>query len=277
MTKTITPGGSFVATSRRVMRDVPERWCVSELTKFFDLIENNGIASFVGMQQLFEVLEGIDEALISNTPKIFHQVEGSQVISARLYARAFSAYRAAARLAVGGQVYESVTLRRSILEHAVYAWACGHSQTHRDAWIARPVGAPERKSVRNLFRWSSLMKLLATVDKQLQQNIGVDYDYSIDFGAHPNVEGVDLSSAFIESGARETTINTFYAHGQDAIALAMIDIISTMHLVYQLLTHSVGHRLRILSIDQQFDFENQRFIAFVKDRQLRADRSAKGN
>ena len=79
---------------------------------------------------------------VTNSSSLFHEIKGTAVTAARLYMRAFGAYRAAARLAVSGQLYETAVLRRSLVEHAVYAWACGHSQTHRDAWIARANGEP---------------------------------------------------------------------------------------------------------------------------------------
>jgi hypothetical protein len=239
---------------------VPERWGKSELTQFLELMEANGIATFAGLPKWFEALERIDKTLVTNSSKLFHELKGTHVTAARLYMRAFGAYRAAARLAVSGQLYETAVLRRSVVEHAVYAWACGHSQSHRDAWIARANGEPERKAAKKAFQWNGLMQLLGTVDQKLAEEIAGHYDDSIDFGAHPNVEGVDLSSQVVKSEGEGTTLNTIYAHGPDAIVLAITDIINTMQLVYRLLLHSVGHRMRVLSIDQHFTADVRFFV-----------------
>lgn len=249
------------------MRNVPEHWGKSELTQFLELMEANGIATFAGLPKWFEALERIDKTLVSNTSDLFHELKGTRVTAARLYMRAFGAYRAAAQLAVSGQLYETAVLRRSIVEHAVYAWACGHSQSHRDAWIARANGETERKAARKAFQWNGLMQLLGTVDQKLATEIGSHYDDSIDFGAHPNVEGVDLSSQVVKSEEEATKLNTIYAHGPDAIVLALTDIINTAQLVYRLLLHSVGHRLRVLAVDQHFTADVRFFVALFDEYQ----------
>jgi len=235
--------------SRRIVRNVPERWGKSELTQFLELVEMNGIATFAGLPKWFEALERIDKTLVTQSSNLFHELKGPRVTAARLYMRAFGAYRAAARLAVSGQVYETAVLRRSILEHAIYAWACGHSQSHRDIWVARANGEPERKAARKAFQWNGLMQLLSTVDQKLATELGNGYDHSIDFGAHPNVEGVNLSSQVVKSEEKGTQLNTIYAHGPEEIVLAITDIINAMQLVYRLLLHSVGDRMGVLSID----------------------------
>jgi len=278
MNHKITDSGSAYALSRRIMRNVPERWGKSELTQFLELMEANGIATFAGLPKWFEALERIDKTLVTNSSNLFHELKGTHVTAARLYMRAFGAYRAAARLAVSGQLYETAVLRRSVVEHAVYAWACGHSQSHRDAWIARANGEPERKAAKMAFQWNGLMQLLGTVDQKLAEKIGSHYDDSIDFGAHPNVEGVDLSSQVVKSEGEGTTLNTIYAHGPDAIVLAITDIINTMQLVYRLLLHSVGHRMHVLSIDQHFTADVRYFVTlFGEHRRELAKREVAGD
>jgi len=43
------------------------------------------------------------------------------------------------------------------------------------------------------------MRLLGTVDQKFAEETSNHYDYSIDFGAHPDVEGIDLSSQVVKS------------------------------------------------------------------------------
>lgn len=269
MNPKISDSGAAYALSRRVVRNVPELWGKSELTQFLELMEANGIATFAGLPKWFEALERIDETLVANSSNLFHELKGARVTAARLYMRAFGAYRAAARLAVSGQLYETALLRRSIVEHATYAWACGHSQSHRDTWVARANGEPERKAARKAFQWNGLMRLLGTVDQKLATELGNHYDNSIDFGAHPNVEGVNLSSQLVKSEDEGTKLNTIYAHGPEAIMLAITDIINAMQLVYRLLLHSVGDRMRVLSIDQRFTAD-ARFIGALFEEYRRA-------
>ena len=60
-------------------------------------------------------------------------------------------------------------------------------------------------------------------------------------------------------------LNTIYAHGPEAIVLAITDIINTMQLVYRLLLHSVGDRMRLLSIDQRFEADVQFIVALLEE------------
>jgi hypothetical protein len=83
--------------------------------------------------------------------------------------------------------------------------------------------------------------------------------------AHPNVEGVDLSSQAIKSEVGGATLNTIYAHGPDAIVLAITDIINTMQLVCRLLLHSVSNRMRMLSIDQHFTADARFFVTLFEE------------
>jgi hypothetical protein len=99
--------------------------------------------------------------------------------------------------------------------------------------------------------------------------LGNGYDHSIDFGAHPNVEGVNLSSQVVKSEEKGTQLNTIYAHGPEEIVLAITDIINAMQLVYRLLLHSVGDRMGVLSIDQHFTAD-VKFIVALFDEYRRA-------
>ncbi len=47
--------------------------------------------------------------------------------------------------------------------------------------------------------------------------------------------------------------------------LAITDIINTMQLVYRLLLHSVGERMRVLSIDQHFTSDARFCVTLFKD------------
>lgn len=50
--------------------------------------------------------------------------------------------------------------------------------------------------------------------------------------------------------------------------LAITDIINTMQLVYRLLLHSVGHRMRLLSIDKRFEVDAKFCVALLDEQEL---------
>jgi hypothetical protein len=269
----VTDAGSSYALSRRVTRNEPENWGKSDLTKFLGQLESQGIATFAGMPKWVEALERIDKTLNGNAANLFHEIDTARVTTARLYMRAFATFRTTCRLAMSGQLYESTVLNRSIIESAVYAWACGHSQAHCDAWKARAKGETEKKAARKAFSWSDLIKLLGTVDEKLAKEIDKLYSDSIDFGAHPNIEGIDLSSTVTKSAEEGTALNTIHAHGPEAILLGITDLINTMQIVYRLMLLSVGDRLRLLNIDALFTADVRFIYGLIEEYQREKPRT----
>jgi hypothetical protein len=156
----------------------------------------------------------------------------------------------------------------------VYAWACGFSKVHRVAWADRSKGDNERKAAKKAFQWKSLNDLLASVDAGLAVEVEKQYSEAIDFGAHPNEQGVSLSiDVTAIDGDKQTLINTIYAHGPEAIQFAVLGLLRAMHLVYRLLFFTIGDRLRILGIDKDVE-DSARFILRVIEEQ---ERKAQGS
>jgi len=181
----------------------------------------------------------------------FHEIEKRRRDAAWLYMRAFATFRAACRLALSGQIFEATVLVRSIIESAVYAFACGECQLHRELWRDRKTADVEKyKQAKEAFKWFNLMKLLEAKDAKLTQDVRAFYVESIEFGAHPNVEGVMLSTE-VTTKDSQTLLSTIHLHGPDAIILVVLDLLKAMNLVYRLLFHTIGDRLRILGIDEE--------------------------
>ena len=266
----VTEAGSSSALSRRVSRNVPEHWGRSELTQFLEMMENQIIATFSGMPNWFQALERVDKSLAGHVSSMFHEIDKDRRVAAMLYIRSIGTFRAAVRLGLSGQLFESTVLTRSIIESAVYAWVCGHSKEHREAWVARAKGENELKAAKKAFQWKALGDLLTAIDAPLNTEVQRQYKASIDFGAHPNEQGVSLSTEIERIEGKQTAINTIYAHGPEAIRLAALTILQAMGLVYRLLFHSIGDRLRILGIDQEID-ECRRFVLKVIGEQERSD------
>lgn len=245
------PAGAATAPSHRVMRSVPIAWGKSELTRFLDVAESQMHATYVQLPQWFEALEGVDGALNEMAPAYFHEIDPPRQTSAKLFNRAFATYRAAARLAISGQLFEVTVLARSVLESCVYAWACGHSEAHRTAWERRSDGDDMRHAARRAFRWRELLDLLAHQNGDLAANVGILYEQLIDMGAHPNVEGVALSADVAEAGDGKMRIGTIHLHGDsEAIRLAILELLRATCLGYALLELIIGARLRILGVDR---------------------------
>lgn len=243
---------AVVVESRMVHRPVPRDWEKSELTKFLALLEEQTLASFAGLRDWFDILIRIDQSVTEKAPTFFHEIDQPRRTSMKLFMRCFATYRAAVRLSVSGQLFEATVLMRSLLESAMYAWVCCTSEEHRQAWEKRSSGEAERKMARKLFLWAELSKLLATANEDLATRISDEYDQLIDYGAHPNVDGLALSSDVKQIDNDKCEIVTIFAHGREAVLLAMLDLLRCMHYVCQLLFMVIKERLQILGLDAEF-------------------------
>ena len=255
---------TVIAESRREERFVPINWGRSELSRFLAVAEQQAHATYASLPEWISAMEAIDAALIEGAPEYFHEIDAARQMSCRLFMRAFGTFRAATRLAISGQLFETVVLVRSVLESSVYAWACGHSEPHRQAWEHRDRGDEERRAARRAFAWDGLKALLRTVDPALCERVNILYDQTIDFGAHPNVEGVMLSSEVKQLADDKFEFSTIFLHGEEAVVLAVLDLLRAMQLSYQLLTLTVGDRLRILGVDEKLWRQNQLVLGLIE-------------
>jgi hypothetical protein len=244
---------TVTALSRRVTRPVPADWGRSELTRFFTLAEEQALATFAAMPQWIQALELIDRCLTENAPTYFHEIDPPRRTASKLFVRVFGTYRAACRLALSGQLYETTVLSRSILETAMYAWVCGDSAEHAAAWEKRSSGGDDLQRAKDLFKWGDLRRRLESVDADTARSIQNLYEEAIEYGAHPNVDGVALSSEVKDLGSDRFEVSTVFLHSEEAVLLAILQLLRVMEVVYRLLDRTIRHRLRILGLDQKFD------------------------
>lgn len=256
---------TVVALSRKVTRSVPADWGKSELTRFLDIAEQQGHASYAIFPEWVRALELIDRNLTENAPTFFHEIDEPRQTAAKLFLRAFGTFRAGCRLALSGQVFEATVLTRNILESGIYAWACAASTSHREAWRRRSDGSEERVIARRLFKWSELARLLQGVDADLAERVQAFYGQTIEFGAHPNIDGVTLSSEIKQVGEDRYEVSTIFLSGEDSTLSAILDLMRAMELVYRLLELTIRDRLRLLGIDQRVDEQRRLIVQLIED------------
>ncbi len=259
---------SILAASRPITRATPINWGKTELTHFLALAEEQMFASYVGLPKWISALELVDRSLTENAPTYFHEIDLPRQISASLFLRSLGTFRATCRLALSGQMFEANVLTRSILESGVYAWACAHSQDHRDAWNSRGNGDTEKATARRRFKWGTLIGLLREADADLADRVNTLYDITIDYGAHPNVDGVTLSTSIKNTGGDRFQVSTIFLHGQDEVLLSVLTLLRAMEMIYRLLDLTIHDRLQILGIDRQFDEQRHLLLKLLGDLQI---------
>jgi hypothetical protein len=101
-----------------------------------------------------------------------------------LLSQAHSAFLAAVRLSLGGQVHVAYMALRACIESGLYALIVKLDRSAQDAWVNR---GHDRARCQKVFTASAGIQLLQTLDPPLKQVIQEAYDSTIDRGAHPNV------------------------------------------------------------------------------------------
>jgi hypothetical protein len=188
---------------------LPPRWGDDCLSSFVDHAFKNTLASFVQKHARFAVLERVDQN--------FHRI-GANLINppdffgALLLLRAHSAYRAACRLAMSGQVPDAFPVLRACLEYSLYALHIHTTPALGEVWLRRHDDAASLRRVRQEFTNAGVMATLRNKDASLFPIIEQLYERSIDFGAHPNERAI-TGSMTIERQPGCVEIQQIYLHG----------------------------------------------------------------
>jgi hypothetical protein len=109
--------------------------------------------------------------------------------------RAHSAYRAAAAQVMSGQVFEMNAALRLALEAMAYGVLIGDDQDKFEAWAKRSDSPKARAQVREDFQQFKLRAALRSLAPRIANDYQVLYERMIDWGAHPNEQGMFASTA----------------------------------------------------------------------------------
>ena len=161
----------------------------------------------------FDRLKGVDELFRLAQSIRFKPRTGGGVLLPGFLCRSHSAYLAAVRLALSGQVVEAYMVLRGCLENALYAFyvhadpedsgtESGDPRHESRAliWVKRGTSNEATKRCRNVFTAGKTKEALEARDERLAQWAGRLYDTSIDQGAHPNVDGHLVTSSTTDNG-----------------------------------------------------------------------------
>lgn len=230
----------------------PVEWEAFSLTHFCGEMERAAVATFANARQHLQPLLDIDQHLIGSAPTIFAHPKPDERAATLLFMRMFSVLRAATRLAMSGQLYESRAVMRSAVECGVYAHAMRHSHELRVAWARRDEDEETRKVARNAFSWSALMKLLRAQNEPLAGAVHHLYDKLIDLGAHPNPGGILGGVAIDEAGDEPMALTLFGGGSYDSILEGIAELAQVFSVCVELLAQSMPERLDPLGGAERF-------------------------
>ena len=127
----------------------PPGWGADELTKFFDAARANQFATFFAKPGVVQKLIAID-ALFVTVSKGWLNPNG--VLAVFLLHRCHGAFRAAAGLAMAGQVAETYPACRAMLEFAAYAVHIHRNPTLSEIWLNRHQNGTSMKAQKTAFQ-----------------------------------------------------------------------------------------------------------------------------
>ena len=116
---------------------LPPRWSDDPLSAFLDQAFKNTLATFVHKHAGFDLLSHIDRSFLRIGENL---VNPPDILGAVLLLRSHSAFRAACRLTLSGQVTDAFPPLRACLEYALYALHISQNNCLGEVWLRRHDG-----------------------------------------------------------------------------------------------------------------------------------------
>jgi hypothetical protein len=162
--------------------------------------------------------------------------------AALLAINAHADFLAAISAALRGQSPPTFMLLRGAIESALYAFVASLSKENADIWINR---ADNKAATKKLFNANYAIQKLNPIDPNLAELTREAYDWSIEFGAHPNPRSVlDHVRFKEEADDGHIPVSVVYLHSSDSkdAARALSACVENGAMIIAILCHSIpGH------------------------------------
>jgi hypothetical protein len=130
---------------------LPIGWGDDELSKFWQMAQENQLATFAHCPSEFRRLSAMDRAFHT---ALKDWLNPDSEIATNLFLRCHSAYRAASGLAAAGQVVECYGVSRMVLEFAGYGLHMYRKPPDGLIWLARHESAAGLKAAKEAFKYT---------------------------------------------------------------------------------------------------------------------------
>lgn len=141
--------------------------------------------SFIELSPHFKLLQKAHEIFVDAFAQMSTNASES-VIPHWLFGGAFGCFLGAVRLSSSGQLSETCILLRALIENSIYAFYIFESPERAEIWMNRHKNEDSRKKCKRTFTvgniWQELKKNSPLIEKEARRY----YDFTIDWGAHPN-------------------------------------------------------------------------------------------
>ncbi len=187
--------------SRRVSREVPVSWGKDPLSEFWDMAGSNVVTNFANNPPDLKRLRKVDTAFLKI---VEHQRQPRNVVVSLLLISAHTAFRAASNIIMSGMPTQSYPLIRNVLEHAGYAAMIARDPALGEVWLRRHDSPETKKKQRNMFSTTAMKAAVGAFDTALLKRWDYLYEYTIDFGGHPNERSLTSNLEIDDEGPTKT-------------------------------------------------------------------------
>lgn len=178
---------------------IPANWGQDYISYFIKSAYENAIVTFSHFSgtPIVEAIYNIDELF-----KLLAKVNyGQDELLPFFVGRCHCIYLTTIQLSTSGQVVEAYMVMRGCLENALYALLINDDSEAQEkalTWINREKDKQSKKQCRNLFSFRNVIRNLSNHDEKLKEKIQTLYNHTIDYGAHPNFQGLATTSSISE-------------------------------------------------------------------------------
>ena len=170
-----------VATGQRRVADLSSN--PDNLIPFLELVAANQKARIANFSGPYQLIRRVNICL-STASK--HLINPKPVLAGLLLPRCEYAYKAAAGMALSGQVVEAFVMMRSCLEYAGYALTIFQNPALEKVFMARLASAAGKSAQKSTFQVHKIRSIIESFDTKLAETFQTLYERSISFGAYPN-------------------------------------------------------------------------------------------
>ena len=171
--------------------------------------------------------------------------------------RSHSAFRAASRLAMSGQIPESYVMSRNCLEYSAYSLHISKSIDAEKIWCERHDSQTNKSRSRAEFGWGNVSRTLKESDPDLYNKASELYNSLIGHGAHPNEKAV-TSSLRVPVTSRGYNLFQIYLDGnKEHISVGLKNTLSTGLCALYIFRLIWKERFDIVNLSTQLDEINR--------------------
>jgi len=181
------------------------------LTRFIEAIQRNQQGNQVRFPDQYELIRRVDKCFVDVSA---HLANAKPVFTGPMFLRSHYAYKTAASMTLAGQVPESFVMMRSCLEYAGYALAIFadpgivDTPSREELFVNRHADALSMKAQKEEFKIGKIVQTIIKFDQKLANVFQFLYQRSIDYGGHPNPNGMLTAMSIDKEDGKLSSITT---------------------------------------------------------------------